>query len=197
MASVTFRFDAERPEAVRAANRLAADLVTNVSKETRDALRAMIVRSIQDKIPPFEIARTIRSMIGMTSRDALAAMNFREQLINRGLPPARVDARMATYVKRKIAARAKMIAQTEIMGALNKGVQQSFLDAQKDGLLPKDARREWIVTEDEILRQCPVCAPMRGQTRKLDEPFMTGTGGETQNPPAHPRCRCTTGVATD
>jgi len=190
MASVSFAFDADRPAAIRAAERLAAKLVKDVSDETRAALRAMIVRAIREKIPPFEIARVIRSSIGMHSRDAMAALTFREHLVNQGLRSDRVDTLYARYVARKIRERAKTIARTEILGSLNAGVEESFLQARRDGLLGNDAQKEWITTADDIT--CPICLPLDGQRVPIAESFSTSLGPR-KAPPVHPRCRCTLG----
>ncbi|HYU42113.1 MAG TPA: phage minor head protein [Vicinamibacteria bacterium] len=162
-------------------------MVVGISRETRLALRSAIARAIRDGIPPVEAARMIRSMIGMTQRQAMATMNYRESLIELGHAPARVAALVDKYAARKIRERALVIARTEVMGALNAGQVAAWRDAQAKGLLSAGAMKEWITTDDE--RLCSICEAVDGETVALDEPFSE------DGPPAHPSCRCTIALA--
>ena len=191
MPETPFQFDGTHRTAEAAAARQAAALVTHVSAGTVAALRALIARSIREGIPPYEAARMIRSMVGMTTRQAMAAMNFRESLINSGLTLGRVDTLVARFVKRKIRERAINIARTETLSALNRGVQESWRQARREGLLTKTAAKTWITTLDE--RLCPICAPLEGQIVGFDQSFQTSVG-ELLHPPAHPQCRCAMGI---
>jgi SPP1 gp7 family putative phage head morphogenesis protein len=170
-------------EAQRAAKKSAAAMVTHISTETRQALRALVARGIRDGIPPLDLGRLARSMIGMNVQQTHAAMNYRESLINLGHVPSKVDALVDKFVAKKIRERALVIARTETMAALNAGQVQNWNEAKKAGLLGEGAMVEWITTADE--ETCPVCAPMDGTRVPLGQPF--GVPG----PPAHPRCRCT------
>ncbi len=189
--SPAFRFDGENKRAQRVAERQAGRLVTNVSDETIAAIRSVIVRSIREGIPPYDAAKLIRGLVGMTERDAQAAMNYREEMVNSGLPIERVDKLVDRYADKKIAARADSIARTETMDALNDGALEGWAQAQDDGLLGEGATKEVIVTPDE--RLCPVCEPLDGVAVPLDEPFDTDNG-PIMAPPFHPRCRCTLAV---
>ena len=93
--------------------------------------------------------------------------------------------RWPAYTAKKIRERAVTIARTEIMGALNRRAQESFLQARAAGFLGPNAQKEWIATEGA----CVVCSPMDGVKVRLAEAF--GIPG----PPAHPRCLCTIVVA--
>lgn len=184
----TFAFDGKNADAQRVAAQQAADLVRDTSAETKAGLRAVIVRAIREGIPPYDAARVIVGMIGLTEKQALAVMNYREGLIDLGHPLDRVDALVERYAQRKLRERAETIAQTEIIGALNTGAEESWRQAQADGLLPRGTRKQWIVTPDD--RLCPICRPMEGVTVPIGEEFSL------PGPPAHPRCRCTVAVVT-
>lgn len=186
-----FSFDGANTAAQRAAERQAASMVTLISEETRAAIRALIVRAISEGIPPYEAARMIRAMVGMNAQQALAAMNYREQLIDSGLSLDRIDLLLERYIAKKVRQRADLIARTEIMDALNDGALEGWKQARADGLLGAGATKEVIVTPDE--RLCPVCEPLDGQEQPLDKPFLTADG-EFMMPPFHPACRCTAGV---
>jgi hypothetical protein len=193
VAKVRFSFDGKNEAAQKQAKLRAARMVTRVSKETKEAVRALVVRAIRDGIPPYEAARMIKSMVGLTALQAQGAMNYRASLIEQGHTLDRVDKLTDKYTERKIKERAWTIARTEIMDALNAGAEESWRQAKKKGFLSADAKKEFIVTGDE--RLCPVCGGMEDQQQPIDKPFITATGKPIRNPPVHPRCRCTMALA--
>lgn len=74
--------------------------------------------------------------------------------------------------------RAELVASTEVTRAFAEGNMASW---RESGVIE---RREWRTSNDEIV--CPICGPLAGEVRGLDESFSGGI----DNPPAHPRCRC-------
>jgi len=194
MGEPEFVFNARSETAQTAAAKHAAKLVLGISEETKKAIRALIVKSMREGIPPLEAARMIRGSIGMTTTQALAAANYRASLRLGGLSEDRVDRAVAFYSARKIRERAEVIARTETLGALNAGSLESWKQAQKQGFLSKSARKKWITTPDEHL--CSICRPVDRQEQPLNKPFVLANGTKTQFPPAHPSCRCTIGEPT-
>jgi len=184
MASVSFRFDGENLDAQRVAARQAASAVTEITLETKRAIRTLIVESIRDGVPPREAAMRIRDMVGLTKRQALAATNFRTALVENGLTAGRVDTLTQRYIAKKIRERATTIARSESMGALNRGVAESWVQARKEGLLTTTQVAEIIVTDDSHL--CPICEPLDGVQVPID--------AFSQMPPFHAMCRCTIGI---
>lgn len=184
---VAFKFDAKNPAAQKVAKKQAAKLVTNVTLETKQAIRSVIVRSIREGIPPYDAARMIRSMVGMNEPQGMAAMNYRARLIDSGLPIERVNVLSDRYVKKKIRERGKTIARTELITSLNRGQQESWKQAQKKKFLSPIATKEVIVTPDEILAKCPVCSPFEyADPIPINEPFET-INGAFMSPAFHPR----------
>jgi SPP1 gp7 family putative phage head morphogenesis protein len=181
-----FRFDGELPDAVKAAKKRAAAMVTEVTAETQRAIRNAIALAIKNGTPPLQAAKEIRELIGLTSAQAQAVLKFRETMKKQGLTQAKIDAAAEKYSNRLLKERAERIARTEIMDALNAGQQAAWEQAQAEGLLSANATKEWIVTPDDLL--CPECEPMEGQRVPLDEEFPDG------DPPLHPSCRCTMGI---
>lgn len=188
MSAVAFRFDGKTEEAIKAANKVAARLVTVVTKETRDALRLLITSSIKEQISPYETSRMIRSMVGMNRPQIRAALKYRASLVMSGLDPERIATLMERYTAKKIRQRAIMIARTEIMNALNKGALESWNQAKKEGLLPSNTKKAVLVVGDELT--CEICAPLNGQLRALAQNFK-GETVDRSMPPFHPHCRCT------
>lgn len=185
--AATFKFDGRNESAVRVAERQAAMMVTRISDETRAAIRGIIARSIREGISPYDAARMIRETIGLSAPQAQAAANYRASLVKRGMPFDQITKLLEKYTKKQIAARAKVIARTEIMDALGEGALEGWRQAREQGFLGPNAEKVWITTPDE--KTCLICAPMNGVRVKLDEPFQT-LNGEFMMPPAHPNCRC-------
>ena len=86
--------------------------------------------------------------------------------------------------------RATMIARTETMRAANAGQREGWSQAIEDGYLETDAKRVWIVTDDDVL--CEDCADLDGEEADIEGNYP-GEGGD--GPPLHPDCRCTEGLA--
>lgn len=183
---VTKGFTGKNKEAIRVAERQAGRLVTAVSRDTRDAIRATITRAIRDQIPPYEAAKSVRQLIGLTPSQSQATLNYRESLINAGHTMAKTDQLVEKYVGKKLRERSERIARTETMQALNAGQLEIAKEMQAEGLLGMNAIQEWITTPDDAL--CDVCAEMDGVTAPVGQPFVI------EGPPAHPNCRCTVAI---
>ena len=83
-------------------------------------------------------------------------------------------------------------ARTAVTGAENKGRQDSYIRAERDGIIME---REWLATKDHRTRDAH--AELDGQLRETDEPFENSLGEIMYpgDPNAHPsnvyNCRCT------
>jgi len=174
-------------------DRLGQDI--RIVSGTLDGIRQVIVDAFEGGGHPFEQARTIRKMIGINARQARALGNFRRKLMGDGVRPAVVEKRVDAYYTRLLNARAKTIARTETIRASNAGQQEAWDQAAEQGLLDRATiRRKWIVTPDD--RLCPICRAIPKLNEggvALGEPFRTDVGPRIA-PPAHPQCRCATGL---
>jgi hypothetical protein len=187
--TIRFSFDRTNPEAVRWARARSARLVTEVTAEARQAIRAVVERSFVEGIPPRESARLIRSIVGLTERDAMAVMNHQLELLSRGTTQARALASAERYAEKLTRRRALTIARTETMAASNAGQQALWDQAVRRGKLDQNGvRKVWLTTYDE--RLCSICAPMEGMMRTIADTFPEG------DPPIHPLCRCTVGLVS-
>jgi SPP1 gp7 family putative phage head morphogenesis protein len=185
---IRFRFDGTNEDAVATAQKNAAKLVTAVSKETQRNIRSLVADAIADGIPPYDAARMIVPMIGLTSAQGQAVRKYRRELIDGGLSLDKTNEKVDKYADELLAQRGETIARTEIMDALNAGQDEAWQQAQDEGLLSDNATKEWIVTDDDLL--CEECAAMDGKTVPIGDDFPEG------DPPLHPRCRCTTAIGT-
>jgi hypothetical protein len=180
------RFDMKNPLTAAAARDNAARLVTSVTRETKKAITAVIQRSVEEGIPPARAAQMIRPLIGLNDRQAMAVINAQLSWEANGLPPQIAMRKAKAYAEKLLRQRTRMIARTEILRASNAGQRAAWRQARSRGLLPHDQQRVWITTGGA----CAICSPLGGQTAGLDESFAGGI----DSPPAHPHCRCTTGL---
>ncbi len=184
----------QSPTMLRAAETLTADLVRDVTEETRRALRRIIHESMRDGIAPIDAARLIRQTIGLTERQALSVRAIRATN-----PSAAVG-----YADKLLRQRAMNIARTETMRGANRGQQIAWREMARDPLMPT-VRQRWSTAPDD--RLCDLCAPMDGKIIGLDAAFESNERGvlpskrvplpvamDVEGPPLHPSCRCTLGV---
>lgn len=133
------------------------------------------------------VAADIRKFIGLTSREANAVTNMRIDATLSGMTPAQIAQATTNYTSHLRQARALRIARTELAFATSQGQRDAILQAQREGYVGPDVRREWSAADDEVT--CPVCGELDGQSAAMGEPFRLG-GVEYYDPPSHPNCRC-------
>lgn len=136
------------------------------------------------------LAERIREQVGLTRRQTETVARFRQRLSDEGFSARRIAQEVQSATRVGIRQRALNIARTESMWAANAGQEELWRQAQTQGLMqPGEWERQWLTARDE--RVCPICVPMGGQRRELEQPFTTPGGGGVAFPPAHPSCRCT------
>lgn len=210
-------------QAVTWAQTHAAALVTNVTDETRRAVRNLIVAGLRGERSPYELARSIERIVGLTAAHAVAVDNYTQGLAAAGRSAPEIDRLAGRYAARLRRWRAETIARTETIRAAAHGRRQGWEAAANAGMFNREtARIVWTVTPDD--RLCTVCAEQAGTTIGFDEQFtfthraddlavanagqlnerVTTVGRSllsepivTEGPPAHPRCRCSIELELD
>ena len=188
--AAAFRFDITNPRAVAWIKRHSAELVVQVTEDTRMAIRRIVQRMFEDGIPPAAAARELKSIVGLHERYAIAVDNYRRGLTAQEMEPDLIAERVDDYANRLRRQRAETIARTESITASAQGQQELWRQARDTGLLdPSRARRVWLVTPDE--RLCEICEPIPDNgSVGLEEYFTAGDGSLVFHPPAHVQCRC-------
>lgn len=182
-------FNLKHPEAEAWARRYAARLVEGLTQETQRAMADAIAEMIRRQIPPEQGARLLRQMLGLTRPYARAVVNFQSDLRERGYADSYIQSKADEYSRRLLNHRARTVARTETLRALQEGQRQGYQQAVEQGVLVKDrTRRQWVTANDE--RVCPICGPMDGQLTTLDEPWQTAVGPLDKPTDSHPQCRC-------
>jgi SPP1 gp7 family putative phage head morphogenesis protein len=181
---VGWRFDSKNEMAQAYASRQAARYVTRVSAETKAGLQGIIAKSVREGINARDTAKLIRSSVGLNGPQGAAVNNYYNNLIARGTDTGRAWKLADKYSDKLLKVRAKTIARTEIMGALNGGALEQARQRRDAGLF-LNPMKKWKITKDEVT--CRICRPLEGQVRPLEVAFSTGV----LTPPTHPNCRCT------
>lgn len=183
------RFNLLNPRSVEFIRQHTADLVREVTEETRVAIRLVMERAFEEGLHPRQSARYVRDLVGLTERQAAAVDNYRRRLIRDGVSLARAQEQAQRYSGRLHRYRALNIARTETLRAANEGQNLLWQQGIDEGLIiPARTFREWIVTPDD--RLCEFCEPLDGQRVGMNEDFQSELG-PVNLPPLHPGCRCT------
>lgn len=179
-------FDAVDTASIAFAKGYAYDLIVNTSRETRAAIRNIIVRGLSEGIAPRRLRDMIVRVIGLRPDQVTALENF----ISRGASRRQAE----RYAKKLLRDRALLIARTEVLRAANEGQRILWMQAASSGLLPSDQKRRWITTLDG--RERDAHHDMHGQIRGLAEKFTNPESGARIEPGEEPNCRCSATLAT-
>ena len=188
-ATLTYRFDADRPEARSWAAKEAGSLIRQVSTEQRDMVREYITRSTQGEFTVQQVARGTRDIVGLTSQQAGWVENFRNREIlsqmngGKSFDEAYDASEKATarYQKRIHKYRSETIARTETLRAASEGRQQAWSQGIEAGFISVYAKKKWLAEFDA----CDICGPLGGM-----DPIPIKSSFPIGEPPAHPNCRC-------
>ena len=182
------RFDVFNPKAVQWMRSRGAELVREISDQTRQAIKDLISRAFQEGIPPLPAGKLIRDLVGLNSRQWKAVENFRAMMQSEGIKGDKLNERVSVYARRQLRYRARMIARTETKTAANMGQQMVWEQAQSEGFLGPQARKFWLLSADP----CPKCIDTAARNNSgvpVSGMFMTPFGPKL-GPALHVHCRC-------
>ena len=168
----------------------AAAFVTNISQAQIEGLRAVIQRAaLLEENNVDQLARAIRSMVGLTKQQAAANLNYYKTLIDAGTSEKRALDLAARYAARQQRHRAYTVARTELATAYNQGAYEGIKQAQEAGYIG-ETRKIWCTAEDE--RVCSTCGALEGRAIAMGDEFDAANRSWSTRltPPAHPGCRC-------
>ena len=177
-----------------------AEFVTAVTQEQKGAISALLARSVREKHSVDELAKFIRSCIGLTEPQAKANLRYYENMVanlKEQHPRMKTESiqkkareAAAKYAEKQHRYRAMTIAQTEMATAYNRGADEAIRQAQAQKLMGVVVKR-WCTSGDDMV--CEQCRALEGLELAMDDKFQMGSGwnaGENLTPPAHPRCAC-------
>lgn len=193
--------DITNPESLAYIRDNVPSLIQGINQESRRTIQQALSRGFSEGIPPVKIAREIRRSVGLTPEMEEAVSNFRRQLESGQLggqtppwerrlsaveaqqarnlfrretvPAHKIDALVDKYAERLLNRRASNIARTEVHNAHIVGQEELWKQGAESGVLDEDrARRFWIVTADERLREDHRQVPLLNKDGvRLNEPF--------------------------
>jgi hypothetical protein len=162
--------------------------VTEIGRDQMIAISDLVAEALKVGRTVDQVARDIRSVVGLHSRQVKTLMKYRETLVDRGLSPERIENLMSRRAKGMLASRAKIIARTEIVDAANVGQRALWDEAVSRGILDKKKTfKVWLTTTDDLAEEH--CLELHLTEVLLDEQFSTGLGN-VDGPKLHPNCRC-------
>lgn len=199
------------PQAERAALKVTTELVKGFSDEQHETVAHVIAAGVRDSRNPREIARDIRSSIGLTPDQADAVASYRKALENadysnalgRGLRDGRydrslratsrdgdtlsaekIDTMVEAYRQKYIAYRAEVIARTQALAAVHAGNDEMFRQAIARGDIEADQLEgQWNPgPKTKYSRPDHRDADLLAQRPKFGEPFVLGDGTEMMHP---------------
>ncbi len=188
----SFAFDPMRPYVMDWVNSHTAEMVTEVTEQSKLAIREIIRGGMNDGLSGRDVVSLIKQNIGLTERQAAANNNFYRRMLESDLPRETCDRRALAYAKRQLRYRAEMIAQDEAHIAVSRGRLEMWRELAEQhggrGGAIEDVRRTWITADDEAV--CEVCGEMDGQEVALEEAYTLPGGEQVEEPNAHNLCRC-------
>jgi len=174
IAGVEASFDVLRVESVAITEKICSTLVREVTDETKKAISGIIKIGIKDGKSMGQVAKEIRPLVGLTTKQTMAVVHYNERLIENRPEWSikQINNSVAAYERKMHRMRADTIARTETARAQSEGTLQGY---GQSGVVK---RVEWVVSAD----CCSDCASMSGKTFTLNE----ASGMQ----PRHPKCRC-------
>jgi hypothetical protein len=159
-------------------------MAVDLTKKSRAAGEKILDEGIQRGWTVQTIAKKLRTVIGLTNRDAEALKNFEERQIKQGRSGTQVGIRTADYRKTLIRRRAKAIAITETTAALNMGRLNAWRVMQHEGEISTAAKKEWVGGD------CGICQEFANGGPVPINGMFVGKGHTASAPPAHTNCGC-------
>lgn len=154
-----------------------AKLVTEIMADTRLSINRLNRVAVLTGRSSQALARDIRPLIGLHSRQITALGNYRTKLEAAGMAPAKIDKLVAKKAQKALKYRSEMIARTETSFSRIEGL----LIAHKEMGIPK---LRWLADPE----CCATCAALSGKVYGIEQ-----ASGMI---PKHPQCSCTWVAAT-
>ena len=183
-------FSLTNPNAVAFLEQFGAEMVTNVSEATREAIRVALKNAYELGMTPAEAAKSIRDSIGLTKDMMIQKNKLIETMLEAGASESEVAAYIKKWTEKKIRERATLIMENELVEAGNAGQEMLWDQAAAEGYIdPAKSKRIWVTVGDS--KVCRLCDPMDGQEAGIYEPWQTDAGPVNTPNQIHVHCRCT------
>lgn len=172
--TIAVEFNVLNPRVIDALETLNTKVVQSLGTDAREGLLTAVRQGLQAGKNPREIAKQVRSVIGISPTQAENAVKFAERETAKGKSPEQVARSVAAYEKRAVANNASTNARTASLDAMKEGQRLAWIDAKEKGVVPRDAQlvKTWRGVMDD--RERPTHVAMEGQTVPFDSPYSNG-----------------------
>lgn len=212
--SLSVAFDVLSPHVITAIRTLETRVMTKLSSDARETVRAFVENGLRDGVNPRTVARGLRSVLALAPNQERAIANFRAALetahtskdamgyvlrdrrfdatlkaaraSGEPIPAAKIDRMAEQYRKRMVAFNAETQARTATLDSLKLGQQLAWQDAIERGIVDGGRlEKTWLTVLDG--RERPEHHAMNGETVPLEEAYSNGQmiPGESDY-----NCRC-------
>lgn len=163
-----------------------AERVTLLNDSTKEILKDSIQEAYDSGRPARKLAKQISRNVGMNAQQNKGYLSLQKSLEEKGTKQSVIDKRLKNYKDKAIKNRALTIAKQELILATNMAQEASWKQAEDEGLMPKNAKKQWISIIDD--RTSDVCKYLHNKVVKWSAEFET-KWGNFFGPPAHILCR--------
>lgn len=188
----TLTFQPGLPEVQHAIDAYVGLQIRDISATTLRTVRTVLREGWNTGQSVQTIARDLRTVLGLTPRQAGTIDRLRTRLEDAGQTAGQVQRAVDTATRVGLRRRALVVGRTESQAATMMGAQMSMEQVVRSGIVQEDqVRKLWKTAEDEAT--CPRCAPIPALNPDgvgIHEAFQTPEDGAVQLPPLHPNCRC-------
>lgn len=166
--------------------------IVGITQTTLRSVRQVLREGWQQGQTSQTMAYHLKQELGLTPRQRQTLATLKTRLQGQGLRAREVNARLRVARETALTQRARMIARTETITAVNLGAYQTLQALAQQGSLVSAStlRRYWVTTGNA----CPTCAAIPGMNPggvPWDQPFQT-PDGPAYYPALHPGCNCVT-----
>lgn len=167
-------FDIVNVEAVQIADKITADLVTNITNETRDAIRLRVKEGIKSGKSYSTVANELRSFIGLNTKQSNRLFSYKIDILTKNptISTSDLNRRLSAFSSRLHRERLETIARTETARAQNHGYITTL---SNEGI----KRFEFSTYPDCCVQ---FCIGLSGN--------VYGSKEALGIIPVHPRCKC-------
>lgn len=165
--------------------RIAEKIVNPVLSGGRENIRRIVQDRMKLGLTNRQIAERIRDHIGLDERRAIALDNYFQGRMKAGVK-INLQQNYHAYRDKLLMDRAKTIAKTETQNMLNRGQLEIWKEGIRQGLIPADAEKVWVVDGDP----CPMCEDMDGESIPVHDSWDTDNGEVDIPSDIHPNCEC-------
>jgi len=165
IAGITGAFDMLNPAAVELAQTITANLVREVTEETKEGIRWAIREGVRNFESMPQVGKRIKPLVGLTEKQIISVANFEERILKEvkvdgslRFSGAQVDRKVALYENNLHRRRELTIARTETACAVSEGSLTAYDEA--------GINVEWL-TRGELA--CEICAPRDGNIYTIAE----------------------------